>query len=70
MDFSDETNLGNEVEVASTNTAFDDASIGGVTCVKLQPAPIAQDLCPVLDLFLSVFIEPSWQFFMDDISLG
>lgn len=70
MDFSDGTNLGNEVEIESANTVFDDASIGGVTCVKLQPAPIAQDLWPVVDLFLSVFIEPPWQFFMPDISLG
>lgn len=69
-DFSDGTNIGNEVEFESLNTAFDDESIGDVTCVKLQPALIAQDLCPALDLLLSLLIEPSWQSFIPDISLG
>lgn len=59
MDFAEGTNLGNEIEDISAKTDFDDASIGGVACVKLQPAPIAQDLCPALDLLLSLLIEPS-----------
>jgi len=59
MDFAEGTNLGNEIEDISANTDFDDASNGGVTWVKLQPAPIAHDLCSVLDLLLSLFIEPS-----------
>lgn len=31
---------------------------------------MAQDLCSVPDLFLSLFIDPSWQFFIPDILSG
>ncbi|CAN1529667.1 hypothetical protein MCEKH45_01373 [Methylophilaceae bacterium] len=44
MDFSDGTNLGNEIVIEATKTSLVDKSTGGVTCVKLQPAPIAHDL--------------------------
>ena len=67
MDFAEGINLGNEIAVESANTVFDDETISGVTCVKLQPAPIAQDLCSVLDLLFSLLIEPSWQFFIPAI---
>ncbi len=44
MDFSDGINFGNEATVEVTKTDFVDKSTGGVTCVKLHPAPIAHDL--------------------------
>lgn len=68
MDFAEGTNFGNETVVASTKKYVDDVSIGGVTCVKWQPALIAQDLCSELGFCLSLFIEPWWQFFMPAMS--
>jgi hypothetical protein len=68
MDFSDGTNFGNAVAVEIATTYLEDKSTGGVACVKLQPAPIAHDLCSVLVLFLSLCIAPSWQFFIPNIS--
>lgn len=59
MDLSEGTNFWNEVAVESTKRYFDGETIGDVNCVKLHPAPIAQDLCSVRDLPLSLFIEPS-----------
>jgi len=44
MDFSDGTNLENEIAVEIAKTSLVDKSTGGVTCVKLHPAPIAHDL--------------------------
>ena len=44
MDFPDIANLGNEIAVEIAKTSLVDKSTGGVTCVKLHPAPIAHDL--------------------------
>ena len=44
MDFSDGTKLGNEIAIETAKISLVDKSTGGVTCVKLQPAPIAHDL--------------------------
>lgn len=62
-DFSEGTKLGNEIAAESAKTYLVGDSIG-VTWVNWQPAPIAQDLCSVLDLCLSLLMEPSWQFFI------
>ena len=70
MDFPDIANLGNEIAVEIAKTSLVDKSTGGVTCVKLQPEPIAHDLWSVWVLFLSLFIEASWQFFIPDILSG
>ena len=70
MDFSDGSNLGNEITVEIAKTSLVDKSTGGVTCVKLQPAPIAHDLWSVWVLFLYLFIEASWQFFIPYILSG
>lgn len=56
-DFSDELNLGNEINVKSINTNFDDKSIG-IACEKLHPAPIEHDLCSMFDLDFSLSTEP------------
>jgi len=62
-DFSDGAKLGNEIAAEAAKTYLVGDSIG-VTWVNWQPAPMAQDLCSVLDLCLSLLIEPSWQFFI------
>ena len=68
-DFSDGTKLGNAIAAEAAKVYLAGDSIG-VTCVNWQPAPIAQDLCSVLDLCFSLPIEPSWQFFISDISFA
>jgi len=67
-DFSEGTKLVNVIRTGSSNASFWDAIIGDVTWVKLQPAPMTQDLCSLLDLGLSLLMEPSWQFFILAIS--
>lgn len=62
-DFSEGTKLGNTIAAEAVKTYLVGDTIG-VTCVNWQPAPMAQDLCSVLDLCLSLLIEPSWQFFI------
>lgn len=70
-----ESNKRNEAEVELINVNLDDESTG-VACAKWQPAPMVQDWCSVLDLSvsdlalfaLSLFIVPSWQFTMPDMS--
>ena len=66
-DFSEGTKLGNAIAIEAVKINFVGDSMG-VTWVKLHPAPIAQDLCSVLDLCLSLLMEPSWQFFIPAMS--
>jgi hypothetical protein len=54
-DFSDELNIGNDVDVKPINTNFDDKSIG-VACEKLHPAPIEHDLCSMFNFDFSFFM--------------